>query len=208
MKRQLRTLTRSAAMAMLVGVAGQAIAAHDGSRNTYFIDAPVVASEPIVATRVERTPRETCRPVERRVAYRGRGHDHHDHGGDGLSTLAGGLIGGAIGRQFGGGSGRDAMTLIGAFTGAAIAGANSDRRHHDHDRRYVKRVEQHCKIVEEIREYEVVEGWNVTYLYQGREFTRRTTERPGSHIRLRVEVEPVMDSYERRIAGTTGSRYM
>src|SRR5882672_5009081 len=36
-------------------------------------------------------------------------------------TAAGGVIGAAIGRQFGGGDTRDALTLMGAVAGAAVA---------------------------------------------------------------------------------------
>jgi len=43
-------------------------------------------------------------------------------------TLAGALIGGAIGNQFGNGSGKDAMTVLGAILGADAANKNRSRQ--------------------------------------------------------------------------------
>jgi uncharacterized protein YcfJ len=40
-------------------------------------------------------------------------------------TIAGAIIGGAMGNQFGGGSGKDAMTVLGAIVGADVANRNS-----------------------------------------------------------------------------------
>jgi uncharacterized protein YcfJ len=42
-------------------------------------------------------------------------------------TIVGAIIGGAIGNQFGGGSGKDAMTVLGAIAGADIANKNGQR---------------------------------------------------------------------------------
>lgn len=46
----------------------------------------------------------------------------------GWKTFGGALIGGLIGNQFGSGSGRDAMTILGAFAGGAIARNNSNQQ--------------------------------------------------------------------------------
>ncbi|MGB0936702.1 MAG: glycine zipper 2TM domain-containing protein [Colwellia sp.] len=46
----------------------------------------------------------------------------------GWKTFGGALIGGLIGNQFGSGSGRDAMTILGAFAGGAIARNNSTQQ--------------------------------------------------------------------------------
>lgn len=45
------------------------------------------------------------------------------YGGTGSvgNTVAGAIIGGAVGNQFGSGSGRDAMTVLGAIVGADVA---------------------------------------------------------------------------------------
>jgi uncharacterized protein YcfJ len=45
----------------------------------------------------------------------------HSSSGSTGNTIAGAIIGGAIGNQFGNGSGRDAMTVLGAIVGADVA---------------------------------------------------------------------------------------
>jgi uncharacterized protein YcfJ len=68
-------------------------------------------------------------------------------GGGGASTfdkLGGAIIGGAIGNQFGGGSGKDALTVLGAIAGADIAGKKMDR---GRDEIVGYRQEERCKNV-------------------------------------------------------------
>lgn len=68
-------------------------------------------------------------------------------GGGGASTfdkLGGAIIGGAIGNQFGNGSGKDAMTVLGAIAGADIAGKKMDR---GRDEVIGYRQEERCKNV-------------------------------------------------------------
>lgn len=43
-------------------------------------------------------------------------------------ALAGAIIGGVIGNQFGNGSGKDAMTVLGAIVGADVANKNGSRQ--------------------------------------------------------------------------------
>jgi uncharacterized protein YcfJ len=43
-------------------------------------------------------------------------------------TIVGAIIGGAIGNQFGNGSGKDAMTILGAIAGADVANKNGGQR--------------------------------------------------------------------------------
>jgi uncharacterized protein YcfJ len=67
-------------------------------------------------TVVEQTPYrvEVCRDVQ--VPVQGKKEF------DANSAIIGGIIGGVVGNQFGKGDGKDAMTGIGAMTGAIIAG--------------------------------------------------------------------------------------
>lgn len=68
-------------------------------------------------------------------------------------------------------------------------------RHHRPDRRYVT-VEHRCEIRTEYHNEARIDGYNVTYRYQGRNFTIRKDHDPGKRIRLRVRVEPTAE-YER-----------
>lgn len=182
MGRQLKQLGASSLILSGLLAAG---AAHADRGTTYYVSAPVVDADPIVETRMERTAHEECRPVRHRVVD--RYEDRRRQDSDAIPTLVGGLIGGVIGRQFGGGSGRDAMTVVGALAGAGIANSSHSRR--DRSPRY-DTVER-CVVTHDIEEVDVVTGWNVTYLYQGHELRRVMQSHPGSHVRVQVQLEPM-----------------
>jgi outer membrane lipoprotein SlyB len=65
-------------------------------------------------------PCRSCAVVEsvRAVQHKGEG--------SGVGAVSGGVLGGVVGHQFGGGSGRDAMTVLGAV-GGAVAGHQIER---------------------------------------------------------------------------------
>jgi uncharacterized protein YcfJ len=103
-------------------------------------------------------------------------------------TIAGGVIGAAIGRQFGGGSGRDLATVLGAFAGSAIANERAQRNLAYADTRDV--TVQRCEVVSNPVTEQVVDGYVVTYVYQGRRYTTQTATPPGDRIELAVDVRP------------------
>lgn len=158
--------------------------------------ADVVEVEPIIRyVRVE-VPRRECWDEE--VYYENRSRlssRRYERRGSAGATIAGGLIGGVIGRQIGGGSGRDAMTVVGTLVGSALA---NDRFHRDRDEVYydepperqVRTVER-CEVRREVREEERIDGYRVTYVYDGREYSTRTEEDPGDKIKVRVSVSPL-----------------
>jgi uncharacterized protein YcfJ len=104
-------------------------------------------------------------------------------------TIAGGVVGAAVGRQFGGGSGRDALTLIGAVVGSAVANQRAVRNQGGYATRNV--AVQRCEVVSERVTEERIDGYLVTYLYQGRRYTMQTDVPPGDRVRLAVAVRPV-----------------
>ena len=106
------------------------------------------------------------------------------------SDRRGGVIGAAIGRQFGGGSGQDSLTLVGAAAGAAIAHERAIRMGAgSYEARDVP--VQRCEIVNERVTEERIDGYLVTYAYQGRTYTMQTATPPGDRVRLAVDVRPV-----------------
>lgn len=192
MRRLIKT-TWVAGLALVASAA--AVADQPGVQYQY---APVVDVEPIVRiVRVER-PRRECWNEE---VYEEVPAPRHSYGSSGRgsagATIAGGVVGGVIGRQFGGGKGRDAMTLFGTLVGAAIANDRAGRRHagyqsaanYDYERRPV--TVERCRVDTESFEEERVEGYRVTYLYDGDTYTMRTREHPGEQVKLRVAVRPV-----------------
>ena len=170
-----------------IALATNAFAAHDKD-GSFYAYGKVVEAEPIIVKTIETTPHKECRLVRQQRVVR---RDHHDEAI--LPSLLGGLLGGVIGHQFGGGRGKTALTIAGAFAGASIAKDSSHE--YRHDRRFRDyEVRERCTIVEQVHEVEKVDGYRVTYLYQGREFTRTTRQHPGTRIRLRVQVIPVPET--------------
>ncbi len=81
-------------------------------------------------------------------------------GGSTGDVLAGAIIGGAIGNQFGGGSGKDAMTVLGAIVGADVAGRQGNRQKVVGYRDEVK-----CDYYTEYKEERIVDNYVVYYRY-------------------------------------------
>lgn len=145
--------------------------------------APVVRAEPIVRqVRVE-TPRRECWDDVRTVESR----PHISDPAVGGRTLLGGIIGGVIGHQFGSGRGQDAATIAGAAIGAGV-GYDSARR--AQGATTTQEVVQRCEVRYDDQYEERIEGYRVTYEYNGREYTTRMPYDPGSKIRVRVAVSP------------------
>ncbi len=136
----------------------------------------VIDVDPIVRYVTVNRPVERCYDdVDRRPARGVAGQ-----------TAAGGVIGAAIGRQFGGGTGRDLSTALGAVAGAAIA-----RQHAERNLGYVEVPVRRCDVVDDPVTEKVIDGYVVTYVFQGRRYTTRTATPPGDRIELAVDVRPV-----------------
>lgn len=125
--------------------------------------------------------------------YRGN-HERHgqserQYGG----AILGGLAGGVVGHQFGGGSGKDAATALGVVLGA-MAGdqmANRDQRPSYDDGRYEssQRQVQRCRTVYDAQTR--ITGYRVTYDYRGQSHTTFMRSNPGNSLAVRVTVDPV-----------------
>lgn len=103
--------------------------AHSPNRtpSTAIQHAPVVVAQ---AAPKPRTPRvvacATCGTIESSVAVQRQGQVNGVAVGNttiGIGTVAGGLIGGVLGNQVGGGNGKTAMTVLGAAGGAYAGNA-------------------------------------------------------------------------------------
>jgi uncharacterized protein YcfJ len=164
-------LTTIAAVASLSPLAA---IAHGGPNPLY---GRVVDVQPIVHRIVVERPRRECwQDVEYRPVHSGRVAG---------TTLAGGVIGAAIGRQFGDGSGRDALTLLGAVAGSAVANDRARRNQALRGDDGVVRVPvERCEVIANAVSESRVTGYWVTYRFRGRLHRVRTYEHPGRSIRL------------------------
>jgi uncharacterized protein YcfJ len=148
-----------------------------------YDDARVVAVEPIVRrVRVE-SPRRECWD-EVRTEY----PERTVHSGTAAPTIIGGIIGGAIGSQVGRGHGRDIATIAGTLIGASIGHDSASRSSRDSEPE--ERVVERCQTRYDSSYRERVDGYRVTYEYQGREYTTQMPYDPGDRIRVQVAVSP------------------
>jgi len=203
MKFRSKILSRAAlATLSLVGVAGTAFAnppswSHGPYRHErYDRDsdyARVVNVEPIVHRVRVTTPERECWNEDRPVYDRGSGTVAR-------STLIGGLIGAAVGSHVGDRHGRDPVAVIGgSLIGAAIGnsiGVDRAERRGEYRPAGYESVER-CSVNYRDAWEERVDGYRVTYVYHGRDYTTRLPYDPGRRIKVNVAIEPEGDDEDR-----------
>jgi uncharacterized protein YcfJ len=155
-------------------------ARYERSSSSEYDYAPVTRVEPIVRRVSVETPNRECYDDVRYVESR----PHISDPNVGGRTLVGALIGGVVGHQFGSGRGRDAATVAGAAVGAAVGYDAAARR----SGTVREEIVQRCEVRYEKRYEERVDGYRVSYEYNGREYTTRLPYDPGERIRVRVAV--------------------
>lgn len=171
------------------GPQGQVVPFQQGAdygNGAQFDWARVVSVDPIVERYSEPVPSQQCwnEPVEYyepRYAYAPR----QDRAGP---AFLGALIGGALGNQVGGGSGRTAATIAGAVIGGTVGYRHPGGRYYDAGGRTVRTSQQRCETRTEYRQDERVLGYNVSYEYNGRVYRTQTDHHPGDRIRVAVQV--------------------
>lgn len=185
-------------LSALIGNAAQASDLRRAPTNAYYIAVPVIDASPVTSRRTVSHPVQHCRSMPERYSYRERRdhHSHHQRQSTGVMPgLLGGLIGGFVGNQFGGGSGRTALTVVGALAGSSIARqASAPAGRHYYDRydeydEYDQPTRRYCETTWEDRVSEQVIGYDVTYEYAGAQFVKRVSRHPGDSIDVRVEVQ-------------------
>jgi uncharacterized protein YcfJ len=179
-------LTALASALVLLGISGSALA--DNPYRTARQDramydyADVLSSQPIVNYVTVTTPVREC--WEEMEYY---SVDRYPRGTGG-GTLLGAVIGGVIGHQVGSGRGNDAATVAGTLIGAAIGNDSARRRNGDVET-HARPVER-CKTTYQKHREERIDGYRVTYRYNGQKYQTEMPNDPGRKIRVRVDVRP------------------
>jgi len=176
MKKQLIVIT----LGLNILFAAVPVVAKQG--NSYIDRAKVLHTEPIYETVTVSQPQERC--------WNERSRHQRQQGKSYTGTIAGSLIGGVVGNQFGRGRGKDIMTVAGALLGASIGHDVSQQ-----SRSGFGRSDRRCKTVGYYEERQEIVGYRVKYRYKGNIFWTRTQEYPGRHIKVRVKVRPLHDNY-------------
>ena len=165
-----RTIAVLATAATLLGASA-------GANAAVYDYAKVVSSTPVVRYVNIKTPvRECWQETHYYTAYEPR---HKKPG----RTLAGAVIGGVVGHQFGSGRGNDAATIAGSMLGAAIARGPIERVEYA---RPVERCETRYRNQREQR----IDGYDVVYKYHGQKYSTRMPYDPGKRIKIRVDIRP------------------
>ena len=166
-KRTIAVLATAAALFVVSAAANAAV----------YDYAKVISSTPVVRyVNVKAPVRECWTETHYYSTYETR---HRDPG----RTLAGAVIGGVIGHQFGSGRGNDAATVAGSLLGAALARGPVERVEYA---RPVERCETRYRNHREQR----IDGYDVVYRYKGQKYSTRMPHDPGRRIKVRVDIRP------------------
>ena len=160
----------------------------DDRRDGAYDYAKVVDVQPLMRRIRVTTPQRECWDETR---YDDRGLRAGTRGTTG-GTLLGAVIGAAIGNQIGSGDGRRAATAAGAIIGAGVGRNQAERRQgqagaYPPPRAYT--VER-CEVRYNEQWEERIDGYRVTYVYNGRRQVTELPYNPGDRIRVRVDVSP------------------
>ncbi len=105
-------------------------------------------------------------------------------------TILGGIIGGVVGNTMGYGRGKAVATVAGTVLGGSI-GRDIGYQNNPPSGGYTRYATQdNCRVVDDYREEDRIDGYRVTYRYKGAEYVTQTDHDPGDRIRVRVDVQP------------------
>lgn len=150
-----------------VRVAYQPVVEYDYAR--------VVDVDPIVRRVAIASPQRDCWYEDREVYARPS---------SATPTILGAIIGGVIGHQIGSGHSRNVGTVAGAVLGASV-GHDVSVRHTGVETQSVER----CEVRTQRDWEERIDGYRVTYRYQGRTYDTVMPYDPGNRVQVRVGVD-------------------
>ena len=168
----------------LIFVSGITAAATSAQAAVTYDEARVLDSTPIYRVVETSSPREEC--WEEEVAHRDRGRGESATPGI-LGAVIGGALGNAVGHHR---RNQQVGTVVGAILGGSI-GRDVGRNRDNRSDTYYETVER-CRTTYVNEQEEKLVGYDVRYSYNGSQHTVRMSEDPGSTVRVRVDVEPVL----------------
>jgi len=178
-KKPINTVSKSLVLAGVVAAIASPASAKQFSKSSYEY-AQVVNVSPVVESYRVNNPIEQC--WNEQVKTEPKGNYTR------TPEIFGGLIGAAIGREFGNGRGQDVATVAGAVLGASVA--RDVKKNYQRNRSTSYQVVQRCELVDSYTTQERVVGYDVAYRYNGEVFHTQMAERPGSKIRLQITHTP------------------
>ena len=164
------------------------------SRDEYRGDvARVIDSQPVYAA--SGTKEQCWNPNSGQYEDRTEPRDSNRIAG----TALGAIVGGVIGHQLGSGRGNDAATVGGALLGG-LAGNQIERQRQDRTDLDLSQ----CRTVSN-DDTNSLQGYDVTYEYQGQQYTTRMASQPGRFLRLGNDVREDGTPFDANVAYTPGT---
>jgi uncharacterized protein YcfJ len=156
------------------------------SRNMAYDYARVVDVRPIYREVEVSTPVRECWDEPVIQTHGGTGHKSAS------GMAVGGILGGVIGHQIGKGNGKKLATVVGTILGAQIGHNAVNGNVRSVPQNSYTEYEQRCNVRHQVSYEEVLDGYRVTYRYQGERYQIEMPYDPGKRIKLRIQIEPVI----------------
>jgi len=157
---------------ILVGIVGMVFAMNSYA---YVDSAKVLSVQAVYKDYSESVPYQYC---EKKKFW-----SNGNSGDTTTQELKGALLGGVIGNQFGGGSGKDAMTIFGALLGSSMAKDDARESNRGNSGYYYRDV---CETRYKKNYESVVSHYRVKYEYNGNISYGSTRYKPNGHVKIRV----------------------
>lgn len=151
---------------------------------TTYQEARVLEATPIY--RVIETPVPTRQCWEEEVVRSSSRHYYRSRTPGLLGAVIGGAIGGSLGHH---NTARNVGTVVGAILGGSIA---RDIQESNYEPGVRLQTVERCETINHYEQEEKLVGYDVVYRYNGTDFRVRMPDDPGTTVRVRVNVEPVI----------------
>jgi outer membrane lipoprotein SlyB len=176
------------------------------------VQAQTYTAAPYQAESQEQRVEEGVRGIHGQVQSVRRVNDRSNRGGThrgriSLGTIAGAVVGGALGNQVGGGDGKKLATVVGALAGGSVANRIADRRHNQAqqlgDYQNARRVQDDVVVTVAVRvgntfeTYEIVQPAAIP-LRRGDDVVLATSQDGRQLMALPIIIEPEPNSAPRR----------
>ncbi len=156
----------------------------DGEDGGGYDYAKVVRVEPMMRHVRVSQPRRECYQEEVPVYESERGYR------SATPTILGGILGGVVGHTMGHGNGKAVATVAGTVLGGSIGRDIGYQNNPPRGGSTRYATQENCNVVDDYREEDRVDGYRVTYRYNGADYVTRTDHDPGKRIRVHVDVQP------------------
>ncbi len=162
---------------LLAGVVAAVSTGSSANEPGHAIEVPVVSSSPVYQVVRINTPQEECWQEAVTVPTKSNSN---------TPEILGAIVGAGVGRLFGDGRGQDAATVAGAILGGSIGSDLENKNASGNQVQY----QQRCRVVDQYRDEERLQGYDVTFKLNDRLYTTRTRNDPGSSIKVNFTVSP------------------